>query len=44
MDKKEIKIGFEFVVYHADNFTVEIDLPNDIKFYEFCRFNDKQRF
>lgn len=42
MDKREIKI--EFVVFHADNFTIEVDLPNDIKFYEFCRFNDKQRF
>lgn len=39
-----MKIKFECVVYYDDNFFVDIELPDDIKFYEYFRHNDKQRF
>lgn len=39
-----MKINLECVVFHQDNFFTDIELPDDIKFYEFCRHNDKQRF
>lgn len=39
-----MKIKFECVVYYGDNFFVDLELPDDIKFYEFFRYNEKQRF
>ena len=39
-----MKINLECVVFYQNNFFVDIELPDDIKFYEFCRHNDKQRF
>ena len=37
-------INLECVVFYGDNFFVDVELPDDIKFHEFCRYNHKQRF
>ena len=39
-----MKIRLECVVFYQDNFFTDIELPDDIKFYEYCRHNEKQRF
>lgn len=39
-----MKVNLECVVFYQNNFFTDIELPDDIKFYEFCRHNDKQRF
>lgn len=39
-----MRINLECVVFYQDNFFTDIELPDDIKFYEFCRHNEKQRF
>lgn len=39
-----MKVNLECVVFYQDNFFTDIELPDDIKFYEFCRHNDKQMF
>ena len=34
----------ECTVIWGDNFVIEVELPDDIKFHKYCSYNDKQNF